>query len=262
MLQSPCRWWGRHCAGTDCDGSAAPLFSEVRPTDHKAMGHPSELPSLLPSILAMHLEIEAAVNFLVKILSLKKTLRMDQLDALGRNLVCLLHEKYQGHWYPDKPTRGQAFRCIRINPWQFVDESLLQACARCGLEYSRLPLPEEMTLWIDPFEVCGRFGEHTDYFTIATFECFVLKELVLHYPEKETSDYSSAGPSSGSVSENSSDDETSGEKATTEDIAPDEALGFSSSEAGTPVSELMDSEMMGLHPCSDTRKTEQGVLLV
>ncbi|XP_075695134.1 protein BTG3-like [Rhinoderma darwinii] len=201
----------------------------------------------------MRLEIEAAVNFLVKIFSLKKTLKPDQLDALGKNLVCLLCDKYQGHWYPDKPARGQAFRCIRINSWQYVDESLLQACNKCGIEYSRLPLPEEITLWIDPFDVCGRFGEHTDYFTIATFEHIVVSEPVLDCPERETSDYSSAGPSSGTISENSSDDETSGEKATTteNEIAPDEAIGISSSNAETPVDELMDSEVTTCHTGSD-----------
>ncbi|XP_056399208.1 protein BTG3-like isoform X2 [Hyla sarda] len=187
----------------------------------------------------MHLEIEAAVNFLVKILSLRKTLKRGQLDALGENLMCLLWERYQGHWYPDMPFKGQAYRCIRINSWQYVDESLLQACGRSGIEYSKLPLPDEMTLWIDPFEVCGRFGEHTDYFTIATFEHMTVMEPI-DYEEKATSDYSSEGPSSGAMSENSSDDEASGEKATTR-LSPDEAIGLSSTD-GTPVSELLASE--------------------
>ncbi|XP_069804026.1 protein BTG3-like [Dendropsophus ebraccatus] len=199
----------------------------------------------------MRLEVEAAVNFLVKILSLKKTLKQDQLDDLGKNLICLLCDRYQGHWYPDKPARGQAYRCIRINNWQYVDESLLQASTKCGIEYSRLPLPEEMTLWIDPFEVCGRFGEHTDYFTIATFEQTPVTEPV-DCPEKATSDYSSAEPSSGEASENSSDDESSLEKATPkeeEDLAPDEAIGIPST-SGTPVLELLDSEII-IHPDSD-----------
>ncbi|XP_077312889.1 uncharacterized protein LOC143933767 [Lithobates pipiens] len=118
----------------------------------------------------MYLEIEAAVKFFMKILSLKSTLTTDQLDSLGKNLACLLRDRYQGHWYPDKPAQGQAYRCIRINKWQYVDESLLQACKCCGIEYSRLPIPREITIWIDPFEVCGRIGETRDYFTIATFK--------------------------------------------------------------------------------------------
>ncbi|KAM9299483.1 maternal B9.10 protein-like [Gastrophryne carolinensis] len=199
----------------------------------------------------MHLEIEAAVDFLLKILSLKKK-RLDLLDALGRNLACLLAERYSGHWYPERPTQGQAYRCIRINPWQYVDESLLKACTLCGLEYSKLPLPDEMTLWIDPYEVCGRFGEHTDYFTIATFEPVVYEEPAHIYPEIQTSDYSSDGPSSESVSDNSSDEEASGEKPMMdmEEVdgplncsTPDEAIDSpKTSKAGTPVPELLASE--------------------
>ncbi|KAG8433767.1 hypothetical protein GDO86_012217 [Hymenochirus boettgeri] len=160
----------------------------------------------------MHLEIEAAVTFLLKILNLKRKVNPEKLVILGENLMCLLHEKYQGHWYPDKPMRGQAYRCIRINSWQYVDESLLMACSRSGIEYTRLPLPEEMTLWIDPYEVCGRFGENTDFFTIAAFKKEVAPKESKRKPSQETSDYSSEGPSSGSVSESSSDDETIGSK--------------------------------------------------
>ncbi|XP_072011054.1 protein BTG3-like [Engystomops pustulosus] len=201
----------------------------------------------------MHLEVKAAVNFLVKILSLKETLHPDQLEALGKNLICLLCEKFQGHWYPDKPARGQAFRCIRINPWQYADDSILQACVKTGIKYSKLPLPEEITLWIDPFEVCGRFGEHTEYFTIATFDPVVETEPVLDYPERETSDYSSAGPSSGAMSENSSDDESSGEKVVTRDlILLDEAVAVLSLNAEDEVNESMQSEKTEYSAGSDT----------
>ncbi|NP_001108245.1 uncharacterized protein LOC100137619 [Xenopus laevis] len=162
----------------------------------------------------MHREIEAAVTFLVKILSLKRRIKPEKLVVLAENMAHLLHKKYQGHWYPDKPNRGQAYRCIRINSWQYVDESLLLACAMSGLDYSRLPLPGEMTIWIDPLEVCGRFGEHTDFFTIASFKNEEAVKVNKRKHSEQTSDYSSEGPSSESVSENSSDDETTGEKAT------------------------------------------------
>ncbi|KAE8594231.1 hypothetical protein XENTR_v10019509 [Xenopus tropicalis] len=162
----------------------------------------------------MHREIEAAVTFLVKILNLKRRVKPEKLVVLAENMAHLLHKKYQGHWYPDKPERGQAYRCIRINSWQYVDESLLLACAMSGIEYSRLPLPDEMTIWIDPFEVCGRFAEHTDFFTIASFKNEVAVKEAKRKHSEQTSDYSSEGPSSGSVSENSSDDETAVEKAT------------------------------------------------
>ncbi|XP_072282633.1 uncharacterized protein [Pyxicephalus adspersus] len=198
----------------------------------------------------MHLEIEAAVEFLVKVFSLKNTLRPDLLESLGKSLACLLNNRYKGHWYPEKPTRGQAYRCIRINPMQYVDESLLQACNLCGIEYSRLPLPNEITVWVDPFEVCGRLGEDTAYFTIATFDPVKYKEQTPACTEPETSDYASDGTSSELASENSSDEEeTSGDETTKEEgkevvpptcNSPDEAVDSpSTSNAGTPVSELL-----------------------
>ncbi|XP_073511890.1 maternal B9.10 protein-like [Phyllobates terribilis] len=205
----------------------------------------------------MRQEVEAAVSFLVKVLSLKKTLQPDQLENLGKNLVGILCKKYKGHWYPDKPARGQAYRCIRINSWQYIDESLLEASKRCGIEYSNLPLPKEMTIWIDPFDVCGRFEEDSEYFTIATFDQATVTEPVLEDPEKETSDYSSEGTRSGTTSENSSDDEASGEKATTkeDEVATDEAIGISSS--GTPVADLMDSENKEGQTGSDVEEAAQ-----
>ncbi|XP_077116154.1 protein BTG3-like [Ranitomeya variabilis] len=205
----------------------------------------------------MRQEVEAAVGFLVKVLSLKKTLQLDQLENLGKNLVDILCKKYQGHWYPNKPIRGQAYRCIRINSWQHVDESLMEASKRCGIEYSKLPLPKEMTIWIDPFVVCGRFEEDAEYFTIATFEQATVTEPILEDPEKETSDYSSEGTRSGTTSENSSDDETSGEKATTreDELALDEAIEISSS--GTPVAELMDTENKEGQTGSDLEEAAQ-----
>ncbi|XP_053547078.1 protein BTG3-like [Bombina bombina] len=160
----------------------------------------------------MRCEIEAAVTFLVKVLALKKNLKPSQLAVLGENMIIQLNHKYTGHWYPDKPLRGQAYRCIRINPWQYVDDALLQACVRSNIEYSKLGLPEEMTLWIDPYEVSGRFGEHTDYFTIATFKREVIVPEQMKSCREPTSDYSSEGLSSESVSENSSDEESPTEK--------------------------------------------------
>ncbi|MEE6481844.1 hypothetical protein FKM82_013020 [Ascaphus truei] len=186
--------------------------------------------SLLPLVLSlppsrscnMRLEIEAAVTFLMKVLNRKKSLEPARAEALGVSLTLLLSHRYQGHWYPDKPDRGQAYRCIRINPWQYVDESLLQACVQSGIEYSRLPLPQELTVWIDPFEVCGRLGENNDFFTIATFKYEVEVPVPMpKHPARETSDYSSEGPSSEYVSETSSDDEITGKKCNiSEDQSP------------------------------------------
>lgn len=47
-------------------------------------------------------------------------------------------------------------RCIRINSGVLRDDVLLKACEESELTPSELGLPSELTLWIDPLEVCAR----------------------------------------------------------------------------------------------------------
>lgn len=47
-------------------------------------------------------------------------------------------------------------RCIRINNNQNKDPILQRACAESNVNFFHLGLPKEMTIWVDPFEVCCR----------------------------------------------------------------------------------------------------------
>ncbi len=47
-------------------------------------------------------------------------------------------------------------RCIRVNRFNKEDAELLRACAESGVQYKDLGLPKELTLWVDPGEVCCR----------------------------------------------------------------------------------------------------------
>ncbi|OTF75250.1 B-cell translocation protein-like protein [Euroglyphus maynei] len=68
----------------------------------------------------------------------------------------ILTQRFQNHWYPNNPSKGQGYRCIRINQNCRVDYSIEMACQHAGISYDALRLPVELTLWIDPSEVTCR----------------------------------------------------------------------------------------------------------
>uniref|UniRef100_A0A673MGZ6 B-cell translocation gene 3 n=1 Tax=Sinocyclocheilus rhinocerous TaxID=307959 RepID=A0A673MGZ6_9TELE len=117
----------------------------------------------------MKKEIAAVVFFLKRLIKKAEKLYAEKLDLFVERLTVALQEKYKGHWYPDNPSKGQAFRCIRVNRFHKEDAELLRACAESGVQYKDLGLPKELTLWVDPGEVCCRYGERNHGFTVATF---------------------------------------------------------------------------------------------
>lgn len=102
-------------------------------------------------------EIGAAVNFLTCLVGKNADITAEQVKVFEDSLGSILTEKFVGHWFPDQPYKGQAYRCIRVNssvPW---DSALEQAAKMCGLRYENLKLPLELTIWVDPQEVCCRY---------------------------------------------------------------------------------------------------------
>ncbi|XP_053202628.1 maternal B9.15 protein-like [Panonychus citri] len=119
----------------------------------------------------MREEIEAAVIFLVRLIGKSNALVEENLIKFQDNLVELLAKKYENHWFPEKPNRGQAYRCIRVNESDRRDTILEIASKMSGINYDDLSLPVELTLWVDPKEVTCRFGEHEgSYCVIACFK--------------------------------------------------------------------------------------------
>ncbi|XP_032854084.1 protein BTG4 isoform X1 [Tyto alba] len=115
-------------------------------------------------------EIAATVFFITRLVKREDKLSKHKMEKFAAKLTTILFEKYKNHWYLDNPSRGQAFRCIRINKHQTRDPLLEQACVESNVDFNKLGLPKEMTLWVDPFEVCCRYGEKNRPFTIAHFE--------------------------------------------------------------------------------------------
>ncbi|XP_059011775.1 protein BTG4 [Mustela lutreola] len=115
-------------------------------------------------------EIATAVFFVTRLVKKHDKLSKQQIRDFAEKLMTILFETYKSHWHSDFPSKGQAFRCIRINNTQNKDPILERACAESKVDFSHLGLPKEMTLWVDPFEVCCRYGEKNHPFTIASFK--------------------------------------------------------------------------------------------
>jgi protein Tob/BTG len=84
----------------------------------------------------------------------------DRVATFRRKLDDRLRAHYRGHWHPKAPERGSAYRCIRIVRRQ-IDPLIAGAGREAGISEHELlaKLPADLTLWVDPDEVCVRFGE-------------------------------------------------------------------------------------------------------
>lgn len=101
----------------------------------------------------------AAVSFISKFLRTKGLMNDLDLQTFNQSLQELLADHYKHHWFPEKPSRGSAYRCIRIN--HKMDPLIGEAADRIGLNSQQMfkLLPSELTLWVDPYEVSYRIGE-------------------------------------------------------------------------------------------------------
>lgn len=110
----------------------------------------------------MRVEVQSAADFVMSLLRVKhgKGLTDVQLEKFKGSLSDLMLVRYKSHWYPDLPTKGSGYRCIRINGK--MDPMIEQAGVAVGLQPRQLRkmLPQELTMWIDPAEVAYRIGEN------------------------------------------------------------------------------------------------------
>ncbi|XP_029029492.1 protein BTG3 [Betta splendens] len=147
----------------------------------------------------MRREIAAVVFFLKRLVTKGDKVESDKVELFVERLAVALQEKFKGHWYPDNPSKGHAHRCIRVNRFYRQDPEILRACQESGIQYSDLGLPRELTLWVDPGEVCCRYGEQNPCFSVATFcsdeEDKDVTKKVTTALERVTSDYHSGSSS-------------------------------------------------------------------
>ncbi|XP_058471935.1 protein BTG3-like [Solea solea] len=117
----------------------------------------------------MRQEIAAVQVYLKRLLEMAGKLESHKVELFADRLGVALRETFSGHWYPENPSKGQAYRCIRVNRFNKEDPVILRACRESGVQYSDLGLPYEFTLWVDPGEVWCRYGEGSMIFSVATF---------------------------------------------------------------------------------------------
>ena len=105
----------------------------------------------------MHVEIKVAQNFVLNFLYNKLPRR--RINLFGDELESALRDKFADHWYPDKPFKGSAFRCLKIT--DPADPVLNRAARESGNPVPDIVenLPTDLAIWIDPGEVSYRIGE-------------------------------------------------------------------------------------------------------
>ncbi|XP_014206216.1 protein Tob1 isoform X1 [Copidosoma floridanum] len=105
----------------------------------------------------MHMEVQVALNFIISYLYNKLPRR--RVNIFGEELEKALKDKFQGHWYPEKPFKGSAFRCLKTG--DPVDPVLERAAKESGVPIQDIleNLPAELAVWVDPGEVSYRIGE-------------------------------------------------------------------------------------------------------
>lgn len=108
----------------------------------------------------MKIELRSAVDFLANFIRSSKYVTDEQLLNFRKTLLSLLQQKYENHWFPEKPCKGSGYRCLRVN--HNMDPTIREAGLSCGLNLKALEqiLPKELTMWVDPKEVSYRLGEN------------------------------------------------------------------------------------------------------
>ena len=105
----------------------------------------------------MHIEVQVALNFVISYLYNKLPRR--RVNIFGEELEKALKDKFKGHWYPEKPFKGSAFRCLKTG--DPIDRVLERAAKESGVPIQDIleNLPSELAVWVDPGEVSYRIGE-------------------------------------------------------------------------------------------------------
>ena len=112
-------------------------------------------------------EIDCACEFLCS--SIRSTNATDvtegQLETFRAVLKELIVDKFRNHWYPDKPMKGNGFRCINIDKdTKIVDPVLIKAAEVSSISKDVFVSAFRfgLALWVDPGDVSYRSGHSSN----------------------------------------------------------------------------------------------------
>ena len=105
-------------------------------------------------------EIGVGVDFICTLLNGK--VPEEPLTDFRQHLISALQERFSGHWNPEKPQCGSAYRCILTTTDKL--DPVLRVAVDCCKSVNVAPLmkgltcnlPTYLSVWIDPYEVQNR----------------------------------------------------------------------------------------------------------
>jgi len=106
-------------------------------------------------------EVASAAKFLSDTVAKHNELSEEHGELFRTTLEMLMSQRFQNHWHPEKPLKGNAFRCLNINQEECcIDPLLKEAASESLIDDDDLTnsFPDGLALWIDPFDVSYRMG--------------------------------------------------------------------------------------------------------
>ncbi|XP_065056358.1 protein BTG3-like [Rhopilema esculentum] len=106
-------------------------------------------------------EVTSAAQFICGKLKENYRLNNEQCERFKTNLEELMLQRFQNHWHPEKPLKGNAYRCININHVECVLDPMLKDAAVesfISIDELKATFPDGLALWVDPYDVSYRMG--------------------------------------------------------------------------------------------------------
>ena len=84
----------------------------------------------------------------------------ERIENFRNTVEKMMLERFENHWHPTKPLKGNAFRCLNIEDG-ILDPFLREVMKNTDLEIKELlaAFPQGMALWVDPSDVSCRLGK-------------------------------------------------------------------------------------------------------